>query len=245
MAAKKSIPQPKTFRPNPKGKARLIGLLFVFFIIIGAVIFFKSNLAKIQTIEVEGALITSKVNVMQQARLANGDSFFAFRSGAIVERINAIPGVHTSRVERDFPGKIILHVQEYKLAGYQLNKGTTELVLENGTKLPMTDLAGWVDRPVLSNWEGHAKLEQTLCKVLANLSDVEVADLSEIMPMPSAAYPDKIKIYTRSSFEVITTISKLKGKLPYLANIVSELIDKGQTTGRITMLEANTSQSFK
>lgn len=244
MAKQNELPRMKPFRPIPKAKFRLIGLIFVFFLIIGSVIFFQSSLSKIQAITVEGNLISDEEVVKQKSELFFEDSFFAFRSGAVENRIKQIPGVKSAHVKRDFPGKIILQIDEYRLAGYQVVNGKAEMVLEDGTILGMTDLSTWLDRPILTNWSGNEKLKLKLCKVLAGISYEEVADLSEIMPMPSKAYPDKIKIYTRSSFEVITTVSKLKGKLPYLANVVTELISKGQTSGRITMLEANTSQPF-
>lgn len=227
-----------------KGKRRLAFVLFVFFFIIAAYLFFISPLAEIKTVEVKGNLIASKEEIIQESQLINGNSFFAFRSSAVEHRIEAIPGVKSANVNRTFPGKITLEIEEYRLAAYQIVNGKAELVLEDGHVLPMNDLSTWLDRPILSNWTRFEALKLNLCKVLAELPYEQVADLSEIMPAPTKAYPDKIKIYTRSSFEVVTTVSKLKGKLPYLANVVNDLKEAGQTSGRITMLEANSSQPF-
>lgn len=225
-------------------KSKLTRVLILFFVIVAAAIFFKSPLAEIKFIHVEGNLIAGNQEILEKADLVVGDSFFAFRAGAAESRIEEIPGVKSANVKRTFPGEITLEISEYRLAAYQVVNGKAEMVLEDGHVLPMTDLSTWLDRPILSNWSRYEKLKLELCKVLAGLSYEQVADLSEIMPAPTNAYPDKIKMYTRSSFEVVTTISKLKGKLPYLANVVNDLKDSGQMSGRITMLEANSSQPF-
>ncbi|MEY4480616.1 MAG: hypothetical protein RLZZ267_1294 [Bacillota bacterium] len=225
-------------------KNKLTRVLILFFLIVAAAIFFKSPLAEIKVIQVEGNLIAGKQEILNKAGLVAGDSFFAFRAGAAENRIEEIPGVKSANVKRSFPGNITLEISEYRLAAYQVVNGKAEMVLEDGHVLPMNDLSTWLDRPILSNWSNYEKLKLELCKVLAELSYEQVADLSEIMPAPTKAYPDKIKIYTRSSFEVVTTVSKLKGKLPYLANVVNDLKEAGQMSGRITMLEANSSQPF-
>lgn len=238
------LPRLKPFRPSPKGKVRLILVLVGFFLILGIFIFFRSSLAEIKQIDVKGNVFTSKAAILAKADLHLGDSYFAFRSGAVTGRINQIAGMQSSRVERTFPGKITLIVTEKKVAGYQIVKGQPEVLLENGKALPMTIMQQWVDRPVLSGWEKHPKELKALCRVLATIKTSQLSDLSEIKPMPSEAYPDKLLIYTRSSFEVVTTVSKLKEKLPFLANVVKDLHAKGQKTGRITMLEANTAETF-
>lgn len=244
MTAQNQLPRLKPFRPGQKGKVKLILVLVGFFLLLGVFIFFRSPLAEIKSIQVKGNVFTSQSEILEKSELQIGDSYFAFRSGAVTSRMNTIAGMQSSRVERTFPGKITLIVTEKKIAGYQVIKGQPEVLLENGKVLPMTVMKQWVDRPVLSGWEKDPKGLKALCNVLATIKSTDLADLSEIKPMASEAYPDKILIYTRSSFEVVTTTSKLKGKLPFLANVVNDLISKGQTTGRITMLEANTAETF-
>jgi cell division protein FtsQ len=227
-----------------KMKSKLTRVLTLFFVIVAAAIFFKSPLAEIQTIKIKGNLIAGGPDITEKSKLVVGNSFFAFRAGAAENRIEDIPGVKSANVKRSFPGKITLEIDEYRLAAYQVVNGKAEMVLEDGHVLPMNDLSAWLDRPILSNWTRYEKLKLKLCSVLAELPYEQVADLSEILPAPTKAYPDKIKIYTRSSFEVVTTVSKLKGKMPYLANVVNDLKEAGQMSGRITMLEANSSQPF-
>jgi cell division protein FtsQ len=244
MTEQNQLPRIKPFRPSPKGKTRLILVLVGFFLILGIFIFFRSPLAEIKSIQVKGNVFTSQSAILAKADLHVGDSYFGFRSGAVTGRINQISGMQSSRVERTFPGKITLVVTEKKIAGYQVIKGQPEVLLDNGKVLPMTVKPQWVDRPLLSDWEKHPKQFKALCKVLSTIKTSELADLSEIKPMATEAYPDKILIYTRSSFEVVTTVSKLKEKLPFLANVIKDLNSKGQKTGRITMLEANTAETF-
>jgi cell division protein FtsQ len=112
--------------------------------------------------------------------------------------------------------------------------GTIRIVLESGLGLPVISGA-LPDKPVLTGWKQDDAARKALCAALGAMPDPLLADLSEIKPDPSKAYPDRIKLFTRSRFEVLTTVGKLKDKIPYLRDIV-----ENREPGRIVMLEADT-----
>jgi cell division protein FtsQ len=107
-------------------------------------------------------------------------------------------------------------------------------VLANGLSLPITD-GSMLDKPILSGWKPENPNLIALCGVLDGLPSYVLADLSEIHPDPSISYPNRIKIFTRSRFEVVTTVEKLKDKISYLNDIV-----QNREPGKILMLEADT-----
>ena len=67
-----------------------------------------------------------------------------------------------------------------------------------------------------------------------------ISDISEILPSPTPSFPDRIKLYTRSKFEVITAVSLLRDKVEYLNQVIEM-----EQPGIITMLEADSYEPFK
>ena len=82
-------------------------------------------------------------------------------------------------------------------------------------------------------------------KTTATIPVEWLVDISEIWPDPTSTYEDRIVFYSRSSFEVTTTVSKLAEKMAYFYEIVDELKDQEQSGGRLILLEADTFIPFE
>jgi cell division protein FtsQ len=91
--------------------------------------------------------------------------------------------------------------------------------------------------PILSGWAADNSLKARLCWALSQVPQQYLSDISEIRPDPTTAYEDRIKIYTRSRYEVLTTIEYLPGNIQYLGFLTNELKERGKDSGVITMLE--------
>ncbi|MNC46566.1 Cell division protein DivIB [compost metagenome] len=91
--------------------------------------------------------------------------------------------------------------------------------------------------PILSGWAADNMLKAKLCLALSQVPQQYLSDISEIRPDPTTAYEDRIKIYTRSRYEVLTTIEYLPGNIQYLGFLTNELKERGKDSGVITMLE--------
>jgi cell division protein FtsQ len=102
-----------------------------------------------------------------------------------------------------------------------------------------------IDKPILRGWDDEDPVKKELTKALAEISPEKLADISEIKPEPSSSYPDKIMIYTRSFFEVVTTVGYLPEKVNYLDDIITGLQEEDITSGRLTLLEADTHIPFE
>lgn len=217
-----------------RGGKKLLAVLVLLFIVLLGVLFFNASISKVSTVTVEGQHYLPAADIRKTAAVKAGDSFFGTSSSAIEERIRTLKPVKSVNVTKSFPGGIAIHVQEYETVAYALsNKGEFSAVLANGTMVP----AGsdpLVDKPVLSGWKADDPLLVKLCKALAAIPDQALSDFSEIRPDPSASYSDRIKIYTRTRFEVITAISLLSEKIATM-NAVIEI----QPPGTITLLLAD------
>jgi cell division protein FtsQ len=230
------IPALKREKEPPRRRGgRLVAMLVLLLVIALVILFFRSSLSKVSRIEVTGVRHLSEADVKKALGVEPGDSFFMPGSGKLEERIRELKPVKSVRVLKKFPGDVEVRVVEYAEVASEIGAdGAAKVVLENGLALPAA-ADGLPDKPVLTGWKPDDAVRKALCEALASMPDGLLSDLSEIQPDPSLSYPDRIKLYTRSRFEVITTVSKLKDKIPYLSEIV-----ENREPGTITMLEADT-----
>ncbi|WP_276355923.1 cell division protein FtsQ/DivIB [Cohnella caldifontis] len=234
------IPALKREKEAPKRRSgRLIAMLVLLLLIALVILFFRSSLSKVSQIEVSGIHHLSEADVKKALGVVPGDSFFTPGSGKLEERIRVLPPVKSVRVLKKFPGTVEVRVLEFAEVASEIGSdGAVRVVLENGLALPAV-AGGMPDKPVLTGWKPDDAVRKALCGTLASMPDGLLSDLSEIKPDPSKSYPDRIKLFTRSRFQVITTVSKLKEKIPYLSEIV-----ENREPGTITMLEADTYLPF-
>jgi cell division protein FtsQ len=239
----------KPAAPGPKrGSRKLLGLVMVFFITLFLILFFQSSISKISEIRIEGNELVPADEITLTSGVVAGDNFFTLRTGQVHDRVKQHPFIEAVEVSKSFPGVLKVKVREYRRVAFQLAAdGTKEVLLADGSALPVAGQAANVplDMPILSGWLPDNPLKVKLCAALAQVPSQYLSDISEIRPDPSSAYEDKIKLYTRSMYEVYTTIEYLPGNMEYLGFVTSELGERGKTSGVITMLEQIRHSSFE
>ncbi|WNQ14217.1 FtsQ-type POTRA domain-containing protein [Paenibacillus aurantius] len=236
----------KSERNKKPGSRKLLYLLIVFFLIVFAILFFQSSFSKITSIEIAGNDVVSSEQIGQASQAAVGDQFFAVGSSVVEERVKALQTIESVQVTKSFPGKIRIEVKEYPRAAYQLTpEGSIEVLMADGSAYPVKDKGAVIDKPILTNWGSETPERAALCKVLAGINPALLSDISEIKPDPSAAYPDKIKLFTRSQFEVITRIALLGDKIQYLDFMINEFKERNNgATGILTLLDTDRGSLF-
>lgn len=183
----------------------------------------------------------------QASQIAVGDRFFAVSSRTIETRIASLPMIKTASVKKHFPGIIRITVQEFPKVAFQLGAdGKKQAVLADGAvvELPAGSSIP-LDMPILTGWTDGDPNKAALCKVLGEIPESALSDISEIKPDPSEPYPDKIKLYTRSQFEVYTTIAYLPEKIDNLPAYIASLQEDHITSGIIKMLEVEYHAPFE
>lgn len=238
----KSDRLPRLARPKPRDhrSRKIILWLFLFFVSLLAVLFFRSDLSKIDRIDIKGYRYTSLEQVGQAINIKAGDSFFAVTAGTISNRLLKLPYIEKAGVKKTFPGRISIEIVEFPEIAYSLGKdGRMKAVLANALLVEPISGEAVHYLPVLSGWEDRKKDLEKLSATLSAIPGPLLADISQIKPDPSASYPDRIRMYTRTYFEVITTIDYLPDKLDYMRAIIGEY-----EPGIITMLEANSHQPY-
>lgn len=225
---------------KPRRNKKVILLIILFFISIFALLFFHSSLSKISEIEVSGTYFLEVETVLQESGLIIGESFFRIQKDKIEEKLEQLPLVRVATLTKKFPGFIHIHIEEHKHVAFELENGQLIAVLANGFGIPLQNSNVNIDKPILSGWDSYEELKSELCAILAELPAEWLSDVSEILPDPTPSYEDRILFYSRSSYEVTTTISKLAEKLSYFHDIVDNLIEKEQHSGKVILLEADT-----
>lgn len=225
----------------------LLFLVLFFFILLG-VLFFQSSFSKIHQIEVTGHQLLSEEQIVEAAGVRPGDHFFAVSSARISGRVGQLGPVDRVRTVKRFPGRIHIAVQEFPVVAVELSKdGGIAGLLSNGTSVPYDNIDQAASRPVLAGWEAESvrSLKAELARTLAGIAPELLQDVSEIRPSPTDSYADRIIMYTRSQYEVVTTVSYLPDKISLLATYIYEMKSDGRTSGRIVLLDSNYGQSFE
>ncbi|OPA78468.1 cell division protein DivIB [Paenibacillus selenitireducens] len=235
------LPVLKEKKVKTNTSRKLLFILLILFVVLLAVLFFRSSMSKISEIHITGNQLIPNQQLVEKSGLHIGDQFFGTSKGTIRERLLENKAVQDVKIELKFPGVISISVQEFSTVAYQMSPtdGKITGLLSNGTTLPLPKDHILVEKPILTNWKAGDALLGKLCKQLGEIPDELLTDISEIMPDPSKSYPDRIKMYTRSQFEVLTTISLMKDKVEYLSNVIET-----QQPGLITMLTADTYRPF-
>ncbi|UJF35140.1 cell division protein FtsQ/DivIB [Paenibacillus hexagrammi] len=245
MPEERKVPVIPNPRPRSRSNRKLLSFLFIFFITVLIILFFQSSLSRISDIQIEGNELIPTDSIGQAAGIVAGDRFFATSSRAIEQRIKKLPMVKSAQVVKHFPGSIHIQVQEYPKVAFQITAdGTKEAVLADGAVVTLKDGAFPLDKPILTGWSDDDPNKAALCKVLGDIPVGALADISEIKPDPSESYPDKIKLYTRSDFEVYTTITYLPEKIDKLPAYIASLEEENITSGMIRMLEVDDHAPF-
>mgnify|MGYP001183365550 CR=1 FL=1 len=228
-----------------KRNRKLIVLLFLFFITILMILFFNSTLSKVTIIEITGNRYVPKAEIEAVLDVKTDDQFFLVRTDEVERNILNLKEIKSVEVVKTFPGKVTVKVEEHPAVGIRFD-GNQEayVVLANGTGIRLEKGSIPPHLPILSGWDESDPNWLELCEVLAGIPAPSLADVSEILPYPSWSYPDRVKMYTRSRYEIITAIQYMEEMIPLLDNVVLQLKQDHNGPGTITMLETITYSSF-
>lgn len=230
---------------NRSGR-KLLYVVIALFITVLIILFFQSSLSKIAIIEITGNELIPNSMIGQAAKLAVGDHFFSLSSRTLESELEKLPSIESVKVLKKFPGVIKIQVKEFARVAFQLAEdGTKEALLADCSVVKVVGFSVPFDRPLLTSWRQDDPWKGKLCKVLGDVSPELLSDISEIKPIPTTAYEDKIKIYTRSKFEIITTVSYLPKKIDYFSFFINEMIESNKTSGVITLLETDRGDVFE
>ncbi|MGH7265160.1 MAG: cell division protein FtsQ/DivIB, partial [Candidatus Rokuibacteriota bacterium] len=92
-----------------------IGLALAAFVVAGAAALHAARAASlfaVTRVDVEGVERLAEVDVVGAARIDPGESLLALDPDAVVDRVEALPGVRRARVTRHLPHRVVVTVEE-------------------------------------------------------------------------------------------------------------------------------------
>jgi len=235
---------PRLSEPKKKKKNRgkkVMYLLLLFFIVLLVVLFFRSSISKIDSIAIKGYHYTELQQVGQALSIEIGDSFFSASSSRLEKRVMQLTNVEGVTVVKHFPGQIQVKINEFDEVAHLIGiDGKMSIVLSNGNIVIPIKGKSIKLMPVLTEWEQNLDNQKKLSISLSHIPQTLLSDISQIKPDPTPSYPDRIRLYTRSGFEVITTIDYLPNKIEFMRAIIG-----AKKPGEIILLEANSYRSYE
>ncbi|WP_422660381.1 cell division protein FtsQ/DivIB [Paenibacillus sp. EC2-1] len=238
---KNQIPVLKEDRPKMKSGRKIIFILMLLFLALLIVLFFRSPVSKVSEIHFTGNTFNTEEQLKEKAGLAIGVQYFSVDAENVKKNLASLGTIETVEVDKQFPGVVNVNVVEFPTVAYELaNNGSLQAILANGKSIPVSASGIAVEKPILTQWDPKDPNKAKLSKVLADIPNSMTSDISEILPSPTPSFPDRIKLYTRSKFEVITAVSLLRDKVEYLNQVIEM-----EQPGIITMLEADSYEPFK
>ena len=235
------MPVLKEPEPKKKGNKKLIVIIVILFLAIFSIVFFNSTLSKITEVQITGTQFASSAEVMSAAGLKVGDSFVFSSAEEIEKNITTLNTINKAVVTKHFPGIIKIAVTEYSVVAFEFDvNGELFALLASGASIKTNnDRLQIMDKPVLTGWSKEDPFKKELMKQLASIDSTFLADISEITPIPSVAFSDRILIYTRTKFEVITAVSLIREKVEAMNGVIET-----QAPGKLTLLLADTYEPF-
>lgn len=235
------LPLLKEDKPKKKMSRKITVILLLLFVALLAVIFFRSSVSRITVIDFQGSKYSTSEELLAQSGMKIGGQYFAVSAKDVEDSLLELKTIQNVTVKKDFPGVITVTIEEFPAVAYELEQGgILKAILSSGAAVPVNDTGIAVEKPILTNWDASDPYKAKLCQALASIPNELTSDISEIVPSPTLSFPDRIKLYTRSRFEVITAISLLKSKVSYLNQVIET-----EQPGLIKMLEADSYVPFQ
>lgn len=214
MVFKQKLEQQQAIRKQKRKKRRR---KFITFLIVVSTLsfYFLTDLSKPQAINVRGNQILTKDEVLQSANI-NLDSYLVVANPLVIKyKLRKHPLITNVSSNFSLFKRIInIEVEEVKLFGYRLNSESSELILFDGTSIPLTEEL----YPFLSDLiyvEGFSEPEdqKRLVESFNYLDDAVKNQISELH-QTSVSYDDKLleirmddgnKVYT--SFQTVAQLN--------------------------------------
>lgn len=211
-------------RRRKRTNRKFLALLFIFLILLAALIYSQSKYSKIQNISVTGAAIYGNEQYIEASMLATGDSMWSFSPSETEQLITDLDWVESATIDKKWLTGVEIAVVEYPAIGYLEQETGYQKLLSNGyaVELPVDS----VDGPIFANVENpEARLE--LSSQLAQL-DSEVANMvSQLIVTEGDSASANVTLYMTDGNEIRAKLDTLAEKLKYYPSLIAQL-DDGQ-----------------
>nr|WP_251136835.1 cell division protein FtsQ/DivIB [Exiguobacterium sp. s193] len=198
---------------------------------IAVVFYLQSSYSRVATLEVGGIVNVKKEAVIKASQMKVKETHaFNVSEEAVLERIEAVPGVREATMKKSFLHHYQIDVVEEKEIAYAKDKPGDRIVLADGTILPGKSKEELFDAPILTGFT-----DRSLKRVTKELVKIEPKVRSRISEIVANDKTDKggLKLFMTDGNTVLLSTSAFSNSLNEYVKVISAL-PKGKT-GTITI----------
>jgi cell division protein FtsQ len=216
------IPKLKQQR-RKKANKRLITLLFLFFLLIGCILYVQSPLSRVKSISVTGNGLYPSEQIISLSGLTHKTNIWKVNENSISEKLLTLPEMKSIKIKIQLPNSVIIQVKEFKRIAYLVKEGDFLAVLENGKIIENSNKGQIpVSAPILIGFTNGDVLDEMITS-LEQLPDEIVNSISEIHHTPKETDKYKITLFMNDGFEVRATLRTFSDKMVHYPSIISQL----------------------
>lgn len=209
-------------RRRKRTNRKFLALLFIFLILLAALIYSQTKYSKIQSISVLSASLYEESDYIEASKLAEGDSMWSFSSRDTEQAISELDWVKSVAVDKKWLTGVEIAISEYPAIGYLEKENGYQKLLANGhaVELPV-DI---VDGPIFTNFAN----EETRLELSAQLDqlDSKVSNmLSQLLLTAGESSTANVTLYMTDGNEIRAKLNSLAEKLAYYPSLIAQLED--------------------
>ena len=225
-------------------------ILLVFFLLLMAAAYLQSPYAKVRSVVVQGASDMSSSMLVNDTKIQIGENLFAVSGQTVAQRLlEDFPIIKSVTMHRELlQQRIVIVIQEKKIAGILESGGVLYRLLSDGTVLDRDPEAVGINLPIitttaavtvnLGSQVGDPSVIQ-LCQELSHLSPAALSSFSELHLEPWQG-STAILAYTKDGFEVRMALNALRSSLLLYDSIHSKLLQLHMQPGLIDLFSSKT-----
>lgn len=194
-------------------------LLFIWLFFLGMflVLFFRSPLLKMQQIAIKGNHLLPTKEIAKAVQSQHGQPYFLVDETQLAQKIERLPGIHKVEVSKQFPNQLQIQVQEYSVLAY-VERSDQLLIplLSNGQLMHQyPQRARVLTQPVLTPEELTPTMVQAFKQITHLPAQLRrlIMDVSEL-----SAASGQVMLTTSHHHRLIVRADEIQTKVPLYAS---------------------------
>lgn len=216
---------------------KLFIIIFLVFLIVAIVIFLNSSYSKINVIEITGISLLTEDDIYETTNIYYEMNYFLALKTKIKDDLLKLEEVKEVEVVKIFPGKLFIHIVEFKPLAYLYDQPDWILIFENGLLYYKLNNIDFLEYPLVTDWQDMGQINK-LAEELNKTKSSVLAEISEIQQNSQEDKPNQILIFTREGYRVHLLLEDFSKKLNLYSEIIENLKTKSTNTGDIYLFDS-------
>lgn len=218
----KSIKKPKVKLPNIN-YLKLFLIILLLAVISVLSVYLISSWSAVKEIEVNGNVNLEKEEILERSGIKEGNKMYLLQTNKAEENIKVLPIVEKINVEREWPNKVVIDVEEYEIVGFVESHRNYYPVLENKRVLRGFHMSP-ENAPIIHFFEG--KEFDGLVDSLNDVNPEILRTISEIYYRPHDESYKRIQVLMNNGQEIIADYTTFGKKINYFEGMSNAIGDK-------------------